>query len=253
MRYDAVRIKPLNLLLPLFLSLLALPLATPAHAQSGSLSGAILTSVGEFPIPNAEIIFDNLSKSVRSDSAGKYTVTGIPNGVQHITVRSVGYEPYSATLTFRKNEKVEADFVLDKLTVLKPVDVLAPYAARLQDFESRRHSVGGKFLTYDQLSKVNHLSMSSIIAKNFPGLKINTIQGYNVITSRGTKCAVQILVNDVVQYNGDVIFFDANSIQTDVILGIEFYTPMYTPIEFMKRPRGPTGGSGCGTMMIWTK
>lgn len=246
MRNDVVRISLLWLLIVALFS-------NPAIAQGSRLSGAVLTTVGELPIANAEIVFDNLKKSVRSDSAGKYQIGDLPNGTHHITVRSVGYEPYAASLTFKKNESVEADFVLNKLTVLKPVDVLAPYATRLQDFESRRHAVAGKFLTFDQLSKQNHMSMSSIIAKNFPGLKINAIQGYNVITSRGTKCAVQVLVNDVVQYNGEVIFFDANSIQTDAILGIEFYTPMFTPIEFMKRPRGPTGGSGCGTMMIWTK
>ena len=225
----------------------------PAAAQSASISGRVLVDGDERPIASVEILLDNLGRSARTDSAGKYLFASLPGGQHHITVRHVGYEPFQATLTLKENEKVDADFVLKRLTVLSPVDVNAPYAGRLQEFENRRKAGFGRFLTFDQVARESHMSVTSILSKHFSALTAKSIDGYTVLTARGQRCPIQILVNDFVVYNGDPIYYDVNGLQSMNILGVEFYTPMNTPIEYMKRPRGNTGGAGCGTMIIWTK
>lgn len=241
------------------LALLCSVLPGTAPAQSGSLSGTVVSTQGEKPIANAEIIFGNLNRTVRADSAGRFLVPNIPDGVQEVLVRHVGYEPFSARMTFRGAEKVSADFVLNSVTTLATVDVKesikARYAMRLADFEIRRKMGFGKFIDADYFEKNDMMTWTAILTQKFGTLRVRDMVGNDVpVTIRdGRPCPVQILLNGMTLYNGEAILFDIRSLQVSAVIGMEFYTPLFTPVEFMTRPRGSSGGTGCGTLLIWTK
>jgi hypothetical protein len=73
-------------------------LATVATAQTASLTGSVLTDPGERPLANAEVSLPTLGKSVRTDSAGNFRITGIPAGTHAIFARLVGFSTATAML-----------------------------------------------------------------------------------------------------------------------------------------------------------
>ncbi|MGV3707893.1 MAG: carboxypeptidase-like regulatory domain-containing protein [Gemmatimonas sp.] len=230
------------------------------RAQSAQLTGVVLTSPDEKPLADAEILFESLKLATRSDADGRYTVSGLPRGKHEVVVRHIGYKPFIANLVVGTANKLDADFLLEVApatlaTFDIKADLLKRYARTLVDFESRRKAGFGKFLTPDVMEKNSHLSFQALLAKFVAGVKVIDVQGYKVASSgRGIGiCPVQIFVDHMLMYNGGTVFYDVGMLNADRIIGIEYYTRMMTPMEFLSRPRGTPGGAGCGTLIIWMK
>ena len=244
----------------------ALLLATVGSAQvaarTSSLSGAVLADSGDVPIANAEIVIENLGLSARSDTRGNFQISNVPTGPHRVTVRQLGYEAYTAVITFPAAQKVEADFIMKPVvTKLAKVDVKATvnsrYAKRLQDFEERRRFGTGRFLTADLFEQSVGQNMSQVIVSRIPGVRTVGQGTEQVLVSRRgdrDECRVQIIVNGMVRYNarlGDQRF-DLNSVYTGDVIGFEYYSSAQTPAQF-SGTSGTDGGSICGTAVIWTK
>jgi hypothetical protein len=230
------------------------------YAQSAQLTGVVLTSPDERPLADAEIVFESLKLAARSDSVGRYTLTGLPRGKHEVVVRHIGYKPFIASLVVGNAGTLDADFLLEVApTTLATFDIKAEllkrYAHVLVDFESRRKAGFGKFLTPDIMESNSQLSFQALLAKFLPGVKVMDVQGSKVLSSsRGLGfCPVQVFVDHMLMYNGGNVFYDVSMLNADRIVGVEFYTLMMTPMEFMTRPRGGGGGSGCGTVIVWMK
>jgi|GEM_PF-1522409 len=240
-------------------SILAL-LPSNLVAQNGSLAGTIVVAVGGKPLAAAEIAVPTLKLSTRSDSVGRYLLSSIPAGTHEVTVRAIGYQLLSAKLEFRTSQEVRATFQMNSnaptLETIKVQGTLDPrWARRLVEFDARRNGGVGVFLTHEKLEKNASMSVPAILATFLPGVRITRMGGSDVaISSRGGRnCPLQILMNRLNMYNGESLYFDVNSIEADEILGVEYYNAFSTPSEFNLRPRGPYGGSRCGTLVLWMK
>jgi hypothetical protein len=255
------------------LAALALATALPTanlRAQttaSATLAGTVFIDTTDTPPANAEVIFERLKLSARTDRAGNFQISGIPAGHHDLVVRSVGYQPFVATMSFGVAQKVEADFMLQPtVTKLDRVDVKgtvdARYAIRLADFESRRRNGPGRFLTSDVFEKAVGQNMSQVLVSMIPGIRTSGKSSRQILVSRrtGKDCAVQAIVNGMVMFNGGGPNFDINSLFTGEVIGLEYYTLANTPAQFsgtaMPRELGGVevpGGAYCGTVVIWTK
>jgi outer membrane receptor for ferrienterochelin and colicins len=70
----------------------------PAHADSvGSVRGRVLDDGGA-PVPDAIVRVVGTQRSIRSDSAGRYHLSGIPAGEWSLRVMRVGFGPSVATV-----------------------------------------------------------------------------------------------------------------------------------------------------------
>lgn len=255
LRRSASRLSP-------FIALFVIGVARlPAQtANIGSLTGKVLADSTDLPIASAEISFPKLKLSARSDSLGNFQIAGVPLGPHELIVRRVGYEPYSATMTFRSFEKVEADFLLKAVvTKLDKVNVKAAadkrYAMRLADFEERRKFGTGRFLTADVFEKAEGQDMSQVIVSLIPGVRtIGKGSGQVLVSTRPGTCPgpVQVILNGLSLYNGYQERFNLNSIYTGNVIGVEYYTVATTPAQF-NGTGGRDGGVQCGTIVIWTK
>ena len=232
---------------------------TGLEAQSSSLSGSVLVSPGNRPLAGAEILLPALKISARSDSAGRFRLGPFAAGTHEIVVRSIGYNPSGATITFRDSSEIRADFLVSAVTALETIDVRGKlekrWADRLVEFEQRRAGGMGSFITYDKIEKNSSMDLSSLLSSLLPGLRFMRAGGSQVaISARGGRnCAMQVLLNRMNMYNGESLYFDINSLETGDLLGAEFYNAFNTPSEFNIRPRGPYGGSRCGTLILWMK
>ena len=228
-------------------------------AQSSSLAGVVVVSPGNKPLASAEILMPGLKLSTRSDSTGRFHFGPFAAGTHEVLVRSIGYSPTAAKIVFRDSLEIRADFLMNASTVLETVDVRGVldkrWASRLVEFEQRRAGGIGVFLAYDKLEKNSAMSVPALLTSFMPGVRIARINNTEVaISSRGGRnCPLQILMNRLNMYNGEGMFFDVNSIESRDILGVEYYNAFSTPSELNLRPRGPYGGSRCGTLVLWVK
>lgn len=233
-------------------------------SKGASLSGVILTDVGEKPIANAEVVIQSLNLSVRSDSAGRFRIAGIPAGQHQVVVRNLGYEPYASRLTFRAAQHDEVDFLLREVpTKLKEVavkgEVNSRYAIRLAEFEERRKFGMGKFLTSELFEQNGHRTMDVLLKSKIAGLQTAGKGFAQVLKSSrsafGGTCTVQIILNGVNMYNGNIGQgeFDINSVPVMDVIGFEYYTVATTPLQYRATSGSRGSGSTCGTAVIWTK
>lgn len=252
---------------------IAFPLSA-MNAQAGSIIGRVVDDASNATIANAEVTLTDLKRSTRSDSVGRFLITAIPAGKHAIVVRLVGYTVLEASLDFAPGATLDADFPLTRTTTkLAKVNVVGETAKRyemqLAEFEERRQSGIGKFLTADIFEKADGRPPSSVIQAYIAGIKMVQSNGRRVLASaRGTMlnlpgadesfqrapkaCMMQIIVNNVPRYTGrptDQVF-DFDQLNTADIIGFEFYTVATTPLKY-----GGTGSRAnmCGTVVIWTK
>lgn len=229
-------------------------------AQKGSLAGTVVMATGGTPLTAVEVSVPSLKLSTRSDSVGRYQLGSIPDGTHEVTVRSMGYQQLTTRIEFGGSTEVRAIFQLSSnAPTLETVNVkgaLEPrWVQRLADFEQRRLGGVGVFLTHDKIEKNASMSVPAILRSFLPGVRVTRMGGSDVaISSRGGRnCPLQILMNRLNMYNGESLYFDVNAIVAAEMIGIEYYNAFSTPSEFNLRPRGPYGGSRCGTLVIWMK
>ena len=236
----------------------AVVFSRPLDAQS-ALIGTVMVAKTERPLADVEVVIASLKLSARTDSIGDFEIQGVPAGKYEVTIRFPGYEPLTALLLFAKSRPVESDFLLTPIgTELAKVNVKAKVSLReaaLADFESRRHFGLGKFITADVFDSAGGRLVSNVLTQKIPGLlsEGNGSSSRYLATMRmghdpKNPCYVQVIVNGMVRYlHNRGPEFDINSIVTDQILGVEFYTVSQTPSRFN------TTGAECGTLLVWTK
>lgn len=274
-------------LLPLFL--LAILLAPPVPAQQASFAGTVLNEAGEKPVANVEIMLDGKNLSVRSDSAGNFVITGLAAGRYTVLVRHVGFEPLRTDIVLGATQKMEVDLLIKPtVTKLGNVDVNAtatkgPWAIRLVEFDERRTTGIGRFLTADYFESKDGRPASSFLLEKIPGLRFVQTGGRNFMAStRGAnvslrpqdikrdpkrpscldpqitgslectpvgQCYMQVVVNGITRYDGSGQMFDIDQLNSKDIIGFEFFTVAAAPLQY----RGSTEAAKCGTVIIWTK
>jgi len=245
--------------------------AQTASTPHGALVGTVLTERTDKPVVDAEIALTGLTVSVRSDSAGNFSMLDVPVGTYQLTVRALGYAAFSGTFTFRDNITLSRDFLLKRISnTLATVDVtaraFAPARSPLAEFDERRVLGLGRYLTREVFEKSDGRKLSDVLIGYIPGIIAisNNSERSIAAGNRGNislsfkpgeagkkkGCYVQIVIDNIVRYRSSAgeTLFDIDSVDPTTIAGIEFYTVSQTPLQF-----NSTGGAACGTMVIWTK
>jgi hypothetical protein len=73
----------------------AVPVA--AQAQTGVIVGRVIDQVTEAPLGGANVVVAGSTIGAVSDSAGRFTIRGVPVGIATLIVRRIGYQPITRT------------------------------------------------------------------------------------------------------------------------------------------------------------
>ena len=220
--------------------------AASTPGDSAALTGQVIASETRAPIAGATVQMMGTRLTTTTDSAGRFVLTGLPPGVVMVEVRAIGYASGNWRLTLKPGQVIDHRFDLDLLAYELPeVVVEARKAARrFADFERRRASGMGYFITKEQIEKGNAVSLIDILV---------TVRGVQqvCITNDCIAKMVRAPPGCYPQYFLDgresTPYFARNTPPHD-IQGIEIYRGgSEIPGEF--------GGSasGCGVIAIWTK
>lgn len=257
-------------------ALLVLVCSRVLGAQTGAFVGTVMRdTLGHAMGGGVEIRIPQLNGSVTTNYMGEFRVTRIPAGTYLVTIRSVGFEPLSDSVTFIANQTVSREFVLKPIaTQLDPVKTQAQGARKyispmLNAFEERRLSGKGGYFITDSVMRASDNSRLPDVLGRIPGIQKIPDRGFTYIASSrsasdggpvflskkapGTNyCFVTIYVNGVMRWQGPSSAsnppFDMNTINVSELAAAEYYPGgAAIPVQY-----SPTGTS-CGVLLLWTR
>lgn len=232
-------------------ALSAVAIGRPAVGQTAraTLGGRVVVRASNRGVASAQVT-DVGGRSTLTDSAGRFLFRGDAPGTVHLVVRAIGYDPRSLTLTLRSGDSVDVTLELDPLPTAQTLPSVSidanAVSYRLRDFERRRRTGIGQYLTDDEIRASSAANLQDL-TRGMRGVTLNcggTLQG---------GCRVQMVrapqncqPDYVVDGRVDNIFGPTTPIRD--IVGLEVYTgPSDVPGEFA----GST--AGCGVIAIWTR
>ena len=156
--------------------LLAAPLVAREIALAQTPTTVLVVGVSDatngLALQGAEVVFPELGRSGRTDGLGEVRMGGIPVGSHRIRVRFIGYAAADTILPFQ-GDTTGIVFRLERAaTKMEAVEVKAAGPSRLREFDIRRQSGLGKYLTADQLAKEANRDFGIVAMSRFPGLSV---------------------------------------------------------------------------------
>lgn len=218
-----------------------------------ALSGRVVDRASAASVAGATVAIVGSTRYVVTDSVGRFRFDVFPVGETRLLVRSFPYRPFELKVAASPNELVRVTIELDSTDVkaepreLPAVTVKAePQASnyRLFDFNRRRVTGRGQYLTDDQIKRSGAASLADA-TRGMRGVEMtcNGNEWCHIHMVRAPKnCSPQFVVDGRV----DNMFGPTTPIRD--IVGLEVYTgPSDVPGEFAGT------GAGCGVIVMWTR
>jgi hypothetical protein len=237
-------------------------LREPALTQGSASIAGLVTGAG-FSLDRVEIRIDPLVTV--TDSAGRFRLTNLPAGNYILRARKLGYWADSLLISLSSGEQKQVAIVLHRIAALDTIrasaNATADIPANLRDFERRRHSGFGRFITETEIRKNENQSLGAFLQARISGTRLVVHGGaYYMSSGRTTQaatplprggprgCWVSIYLDGVALYRGKGERpFDLSTLRASDIAGIEFYSGAATmPIEY-------NSFNDCGVLLLWTR
>jgi hypothetical protein len=218
------------------------------HGQGrASISGTTVDSATGRPLVGARVVIRASSRSVASDTSGHFSHLALASGTHLVEVSAIGYSSISRVFELGEAENLTQVFRLSAATMeLQKVVIAAPREngwRRFDDFERRRTSGRGQFLTRAQIEAGHALNLAGLV-QSFRGVGVEC-EAFN--------CAVHMARS--LHGCPPAYFVDGRESTTfgpgtpvRDLQGVEVYLgPSETPAEYLGT------NSGCGVIAVWTK
>jgi hypothetical protein len=241
------------------LGVLGVPRAAAAQAptvESGArVSGYVRDKASGAPVSKAQILLVTEGRLVESDSDGHYIFRGLPVGTVHLRVRARSYPQSELVVQLRAGDDLQIPIALDSTGATglpQQLDAIAVTAAapianyRLTDFERRRRTGLGQFLTDDDIRHSGAANLQDV-TRGMRGVTLHCggteAGGCRIQMVRAPiNCQPEYVVDERV----DNMFGPLTPIRD--ILAVEVYTGATdVPGEFAGSK------AGCGVVVIWTR
>ena len=219
------------------------------------LFGTVVNRATQGPIPNTVIVHTGDGRVVHSDSLGYYQFHELRAGIVRFTVRAPGYPVATFAVALTNGEWMERDIEMDSLATPAPrdsaqplpavaVEAAAPLGRRYADFERRKASGRGHYVTRAQIEASGASTLQDAL-RGLRGVVIECSSGQSgcIRMARAPlRCSPQYIIDE----REDNYFGPAVPVRD--IEAVEVYTgPSDVPGEFAGR------NAGCGVVVIWTK
>jgi 5-hydroxyisourate hydrolase-like protein (transthyretin family) len=214
----------------------------PLLTGTATITGIVRGPSGQ-PLSEAQVRIRDAAGVARTDSSGRFALTGQPAGSQLLETRRVGYLLSQVPVELRGGKSVEAVVTLTRIVNLDSVLVTAR-RARYPEFEQRRRRGFGRYFDESDIEK-RHPFETSDLFRMLPGFRV---QGFGldarIISSRGSHsfggggCATNVVINGI-QHQ------EINLLDPINIGAVEAYPgPSGAPMQY---------DSACGVIVIWMK
>jgi len=227
----------------------------PAQRDSGAASpdstgvaGQLVDRHTHEPIRAGQVLVLGTPGTATTDSSGRFALSALTPGMYALEIHAVGYTPVTWLATIEARHLLRHDFELDPLPVELP-EVVVKGTTRLADrrfadFERRRQSGMGAFLTQDRIEHANTTSLVDVLV---------TVRGVQQVCI-SNECIAKMVRSPPGCYpqyyldGKESSAYFARLTPPQDVKGVEIYRgSSETPGEFQG------SNSGCGVIAIWTK
>ena len=213
-------------------------------AARGMIVGVVTDSSGG-PILDARVVADGMPE-LRTDSAGRFAIRGVPVGSRQVEVLAIGRKPVSTVVDVTPNDTARVIASMRRITTLDVVRVTASPAVRrlVRDLEERRKRGFG--YVRDSTDLGFHGTMFSVFY-SFPGVRParSRIGASFVVHLRaplGGYCLANLIIDG---YRAE--FEELDFVRPSDVAAVEVYPRgMSAPPQFVRDPF-------CGAVVVWTK
>lgn len=231
--------------------------AGPLLAQTGSrMTGRVVDKSSGHAIASAQIRYVGDGRTVSSDSAGRFSLLALPSGTSEFVVRAASFPDLRAVVDLAAGKESVQVFEMDSTAAgrsprtLSPVTITAPAAPpvsyRLVDFERRRKTGRGQYLTEEELLKSGAMNLQDAVRPLRGVTEECSFVGIDRCVLRMSRAPVHCQPDYVVDERLNNDFGPYTPIRD--IVAIEVYSgPSDVPGEFAGRT------AGCGVIVIWTR
>lgn len=211
---------------------------------TATLSGVVRSLSGE-PVRDAEIRVRDARASTTTDSAGAFTLSGLPAGTQLLVVRRLGVPPVEQLVDLRPERTVRREVLVGRVIALDSIRVVAARTDYPEFERNRRSNAFGQFLTRKQITGIQATETADlffdILGFSVFGRGTQARIVSNRALSRHPECKSANVVIDGME--NSAIW----SITPSEIAGIEAYSDeTFVPARF-------TGRAECGVIVIWRR
>lgn len=229
----------------------ALAAQQPSRA-TGTVVGLIRDDAGK-TIPAVEVTSGLDGPHVRSDSVGRFVFSALPAGSVTLYFRRLSYAPDTATIDVSANDTTNIDVTLTVVAHRLSAVVVQDdpnYRRMLRDFETRRKSGFGHFITRGDIDRRQPRVMSDML-RMVPGAVLvpgpagtSRLRFSRAVGARD--CPPQYWMDGMPVDR----YFNIDDIAPMDVEGVEIYAgPSVTPPQFS----GMNTTAACGTVAIWTR
>lgn len=235
----------------------ARPAAPQGPPQPARFYGTVRDASTQLPIVGARLSSPSVTGVTVTDSAGRFDVRNVPSGLVRFFVVATNFPRANVVLAFAAGEEMERVLELDSSAVAaepepqaRPIPQVTVEATPLaplwiRDFERRRGTGRGQYVTRDEIEARNYNRLSDVM-QVMRGVTLDCGGG-------GSGCQVRMVRAPMQCYPEYWVDGQLNNAWGPVIPvrdieAIEVYTgPSDTPGEFAGR------NAGCGAIVIWTR
>jgi carboxypeptidase-like protein/TonB-dependent receptor-like protein len=228
--------------------LLALPAPLAAQAV---FTGRITSDSTKQPIPGVQVVLEKPATRAESDAEGRFSIGGIPWGIQMAVIRKIGYRPIRLRLFVAGDDTVDVGIRLEAAGVqLEPIEVTAgTFRPGMEDYARRKLAGFGRFYDSKALSRAEGRRLSDFL-QGTAGVRVVSRGLRAVLVSSRSNCPMAVWL-DGLQLSGGSrrVTQDINEFPISQLEGVEVYSGSGgTPVELMG-----TGTGSCGTVALWTR
>ena len=242
---------------------LLLPAVTHAQRGTGRLVGLVVdVSTGQ-SVAMAVVVHLADGRSATADSIGLFRFDSLPQGIVRFLVRAKGFPSTRLLVALTPGEYLERRVELDssaataaalaapsaRASAGQPLPKVSVEAApglgpRFANFERRRRTGAGHYITRDDIEKGEYSSLQDV-ARGLRGVTVECGGGLGCfirMVRAPMRCAPEYVVDD------NVDNFFGPTVPVRDIEALEIYTgPADVPGEYAGR------NAGCGVIVIWTR
>ncbi|MDB4886501.1 MAG: TonB-dependent receptor plug [Gemmatimonadetes bacterium] len=224
----------------------AAPRGAPSALRTGSASiQGVVYGIGDRPLSDVQLRVTDAAGTARSDSLGRFTLSGLPAGTQTLEARRVGYVARRIPVGLRSGQTITQDVRMTRIVSLDSIRIIAQ-RSRYPEFERHRRSAFGRFLDESEILRRNPFRTSDILRMT-PGFQVVQREAQDVIvSSRGSRslsrrsCPMNIIIDGMQHMDIDMVH------PSDIVAMEAYSSNLGVPAEYSMT-------SPCGAVVIWTR
>ena len=241
-----------------------------ANAQLAIVSGTVFRDSANHAVGGATVSIPQLNRSARTNYLGEFRIDQVPPGRYGITIRFLGFAPFSDSVSVSAGQTLDREFILtqsavmlDSQRVLANVEIAEPHVA---EFEERRKLGFGYFIDTKELRKLESgKPLGSYLTGRVPSLRLyrpdpkNRPTEYYLGGGHGVAsfervaamCPIAIFIDGGAFYIPGLTpggLPDISGLSTDDYSAVEYY-----PSAATIPPRYAITQQSCGLLLLWRR